>query len=188
MGAAMEPGTRCRCFQHGSSEGGVDAEQARQYDVTRDGRFLINTVLDDAAATSITLIQHCGGEALVMDIRPSPLDQLSILKLVTAGLDTAGIRYMITGSIAAGHYAQPRMTRDIDLVVELDAADAERLVALFGDQFECDLHTIRAAIARRSLFNLIHTDAIVKVDFIVRKSTPYRLEESMSSYGPTRWM
>ncbi len=31
---------------------------APQYDVTRDGRFLINTVLDDAAATPITLIQH----------------------------------------------------------------------------------------------------------------------------------
>ena len=112
-----------------------------------------------------------------MDVTPSPLDQLSILKLVTAGLDAAGIRYMITGSIAAGHYAQPRMTRDIDLVVDLEAADAERVVALFVDQFECDLDAIRAAIARRSLFNLIHTDAIVKVDFVVRKSTSFRLEE-----------
>ena len=31
--------------------------RGRQYDVTRDGRFLINTVLDEAAAP-ITLIQH----------------------------------------------------------------------------------------------------------------------------------
>ena len=111
-----------------------------------------------------------------MGATPSPPDQLAILKLVTAGLDAAGIPYMITGSIAAGHYAQPRMTRDIELVVELDVADADRLVALFGNQFECDLHAIRAAIARESPFNLIHTDAIVKVDFVVRKSTPYRLE------------
>ena len=111
------------------------------------------------------------------DVTPPALDQLSVLKLVTARLDAAGIRYMITGAIAAGHYVQPRMTRDIDLVVELDAADAERLVALFGDHFECDLPAIRAAIARRSLFNLIHTDAIVKVDFVVRKGAPYRVEE-----------
>ena len=112
-----------------------------------------------------------------MDVTPPLPDQLAILKLVTARLDAAGIQYMITGSIAAGHYAQPRMTRDLDLVVELEPADAERLVALFGDEFECDLHAIRAAIVRRSLFNLIHTDAIVKVDFVVRKDTPYRVEE-----------
>jgi hypothetical protein len=48
-----------------------------------------------------------------------PLDQLSVLKLVTSRLDAHSIAYMTTGSIAAGHYAQPRMTRDIDLVLVL---------------------------------------------------------------------
>ena len=43
---------------HADLCGGVDNGQSRNYDVTRDGRFLINTVLDDAAATPITLIQH----------------------------------------------------------------------------------------------------------------------------------
>ena len=105
------------------------------------------------------------------------LDQLSILKLVTARLDAAGIPYMVTGSIAAGHYGQPRFTRDIDLVVELEPDDAERIATLFGDAFECDREVIRSAIARQSLFNLIHIEAIVKVDFVVRKSTAYRLEE-----------
>jgi len=105
------------------------------------------------------------------------LDQLAVLKLVTRRLEDAGIPYMITGSIAAGHYAQPRFTRDIDLVVELQPGDAERLAALFGNEFECDVDAIRTAIARESLFNLIHTDAIVKVDFVVRRSTLYRLEE-----------
>ncbi len=39
--------------------GGADGNQlGQQYDVTRDGRFLINTVLDDAAATPITLIMN----------------------------------------------------------------------------------------------------------------------------------
>ncbi len=37
---------------------GGDGGLGRQYDVTRDGRFLINTVLDDAVATPITLIQN----------------------------------------------------------------------------------------------------------------------------------
>jgi hypothetical protein len=105
------------------------------------------------------------------------LDQLSVLELVTSRLDEAGVPYMITGSIAAGHYAQPRFTRDIDLVVEIGPGDAERLAALFGEAFECDVAAIRAAIARQGMFNLIHTQAIVKVDFVVRKSRPYRVEE-----------
>jgi len=104
-------------------------------------------------------------------------DQFTILKLVTARLETAGIAYMLTGSIASGHYAQPRMTRDIDLVVEVQLRDAERLAALFRDEFECDVDAIRTAIGRQSVFNLIHTEAIVKVDFLVRKNTPYRQEE-----------
>ena len=37
--------------------GGADVGQGRQYDVTRDGRLLLNTVLDEAAAP-ITLLQN----------------------------------------------------------------------------------------------------------------------------------
>lgn len=104
-------------------------------------------------------------------------DELPILKLVTARLDAAGIPYMLTGSIAAGYYAEPRMTRDIDVVVELDPADAKRVAALFTPEFVVDEDTVAIAIARHTMFNLIHIAAAVKVDLIVRKELPYRLEE-----------
>jgi len=104
-------------------------------------------------------------------------DQFSILKLVTGRLDAVGIAYMLTGSIAAGYYAQPRMTRDIDLVVELEPADAERLAGAFTPEFTCSVDVIRGAIAHQSLFNLIHVEAVAKVDFVIRKDIPYRREE-----------
>ena len=104
-------------------------------------------------------------------------DELSVLKLVTSRLEGAGFAYMVTGSVAVSFYAQPRMTRDVDLVVELQPSDAERLVDLFGEEFSCDADRIRDAIARKSIFNLIHTAAVVKVDFIVRKDGAYREEE-----------
>jgi hypothetical protein len=66
------------------------------------------------------------------------LDQLSVLKLVTQRLDANAVPYVITGSIAMGLYAQPRMTRDIDLVVDLAPSDAERVCQMFHDAFECD--------------------------------------------------
>ncbi len=57
-GTALEPGTPVALFPTRIVGGGGDGGQGRPYDVTRDGRFLINTDLDDAAATPITLIQH----------------------------------------------------------------------------------------------------------------------------------
>ena len=105
------------------------------------------------------------------------LDEFSVLTLVTSRLEEAGIAYMVTGSLAVSLYAEPRMTRDVDLVVELQPADTERLVAMFGVEFSCSADRIRDAITRRAMFNLIHTEAVVKIDVIVRKDSPYREEE-----------
>ena len=107
----------------------------------------------------------------------SPLDELSVLTLVVTRLDAAGMAYMVTGSVAVSLYAEPRMTRDVDLVVELQPSDAARIVEMFGAEFNCDAARIRDAIAQQSMFNLIHTTAVVKVDVIVRKDGAYRETE-----------
>lgn len=65
-------------------------------------------------------------------------DELAVLKLVTARLEAAGIAYMITGSIAAGYYAEPRMTRDVDLVVELEPDDVAVVANLFTPEILVD--------------------------------------------------
>ena len=105
------------------------------------------------------------------------LDEFSVLALVTSRLEGAGISYMVTGSVAVSLYAEPRMTRDVDLVVDLQPADTARLVDMFDAEFSCDASRIRDAITRRTMFNLIHTTAVVKIDVIVRKDHPYREEE-----------
>ncbi len=53
----MEPGAPVALFPTRIFGGGVDSGQGPQYDVARDGRFLVNTVLDDASSP-ITLIQN----------------------------------------------------------------------------------------------------------------------------------
>lgn len=104
-------------------------------------------------------------------------EELLVLKLVTGRLEAAGMAYMVTGSVALSLYAQPRMTRDVDLVVDLRPADADRIVTMFEREFDCDANRIRDAIGRRSMFNLIHIEAVVKIDIIVRKDSEYREEE-----------
>ena len=104
-------------------------------------------------------------------------NELDIVRDVSARLDSAGIAYMLTGSMAMNYYAQPRMTRDIDMVVALQTGDTERIVRLFHPDYYVSREAVDGSIAHESLFNLIHQESVIKVDCIVRKQTEYRRAE-----------
>ncbi len=100
--------------------------------------------------------------------------ELDVLRDVSNKLSTAGIDYMLTGSFALTYYAEPRMTRDIDIVVALKPKDADLIIALFEPDYYVPRNAVVRAIASETLFNLIHNHEIMKVDFIIKKSTEYR--------------
>ena len=60
-------------------------------------------------------------------------EQRAFLLEIARRLERAGIPYMVTGSVALAAYSVPRMTRDIDVVVEIGPSDVERMVALFAE-------------------------------------------------------
>ncbi len=105
------------------------------------------------------------------------LNELDIVRDVSQRLEQGGIAYMLTGSMAMNYYAQPRMTRDIDLVVALTPTDTDKIVRLFTPDFYVSRDAVSSSIASESLFNLIHQASVIKVDCIVRKSSPFRLAE-----------
>lgn len=84
---------------------------------------------------------------------------------------------MLTGSVAMNYYAQPRMTRDIDLVVAVTSEQVDRLIRMFEAEYYVDRSMVAKAIAQRSMFNLIHNETIIKLDCIVLKSDSYRQQE-----------
>jgi hypothetical protein len=104
-------------------------------------------------------------------------DYQRVLQLVVQHLESAGISYMVSGSTALGFYGRPRMTRDIDIVIELRLDQVKPLDFLFSPEFNVDTEEIADAIKRQSIFNLVHEATVVKVDFIIRKSTEYRRVE-----------
>jgi eukaryotic-like serine/threonine-protein kinase len=55
---SVERGTPVALFPTRIVGGGVDNAQGIQYDVTRDGRFLINSVLEGTSVSPITLLQN----------------------------------------------------------------------------------------------------------------------------------
>ncbi len=104
-------------------------------------------------------------------------EELEVLKVVTQRLAGADIPYMVTGSIAANFYAVPRMTRDIDIVVELSEQDVDPVVGIFEGDFYIEREMVQRAIREKGMFNIIHTAYVIKIDFVVRKDSDYRREE-----------
>jgi hypothetical protein len=103
--------------------------------------------------------------------------ELEVLEDAVTRLERAGVPYMLTGSIALSYYAQPRMTRDIDLVVEPSKRDPKSLAALFTPDYYVAEADVTRALATSGMFNILHLGKLVKLDLIVRKDTAYRRHE-----------
>ncbi len=103
--------------------------------------------------------------------------ELGVLSIVSERLEGAGIAFMLTGSFALAHYATPRMTRDLDFVVQCDEQRVETLVSLFSHDFYVDEDAVRSAVRLQRLFNLMHLGSGIKVDMIVRQDSEYRITE-----------
>ncbi len=106
-----------------------------------------------------------------------PTEEISLLKDVVSRLESANIEYMVTGSMVLSVYSIPRMTRDIDIIIQVSTRDVGKIIALFRNEFYIDEASVRQAIFDRGMFNIIHNTTVIKIDFIVRKDEPYRIEE-----------
>jgi hypothetical protein len=104
-------------------------------------------------------------------------NEIDIVRDVSQRLEQGGFSFMLTGSMAMNYYATPRMTRDIDLVVALQPDDAEQVENLFTPDYYVAREAIDQSMAHQSMFNLVHQASVIKVDVIIRKSSPYRLGE-----------
>jgi len=93
-----------------------------------------------------------------------------------------GIEYMVTGSFAMSAYGEIRYTRDIDIVIQLERPDIARFVSAFADKYYVNDISIRRAIDRRSMFNMVNLETGEKIDCIIRKDTEF----ARASFGHRR--
>ena len=103
--------------------------------------------------------------------------EFEALRDVVTRLESAGIAYMLTGSVAMSIYAEPRMTRDIDIVVELSTNDARLVCELFAPDYYVSEEAVRSAISERRMFNLFSLPHLVKVDLIVLRDDEFQHHE-----------
>ncbi len=103
--------------------------------------------------------------------------EFDILKDVVGKLEELEIEYMLTGSFAMNYYAIPRMTRGIDIIIELYLSGIDKLYNKFKDEYYIDKDVITESIKQQSIFNILHNDSFTKIDFIIRKKDEYRTNE-----------
>jgi len=99
----------------------------------------------------------------------------AVLPLVKA-FDKLGVSYYISGSVASSIYGVPRATIDVDIVLDLKPQHVHSLVEMLGETYYIDEEMVLNAIQKRSSFNLIHLDTMLKVDIFIIKDKPYNLK------------
>ncbi len=91
-----------------------------------------------------------------------------LIELFVGPLQSAGIRYFISGSVAAMLYGEPRVTHDMNLVVFLRAPDLGKLPKLFPppEFYVPPSEVLAAEMAwqQHGCFNVIHADSSLKAD------------------------
>jgi len=98
----------------------------------------------------------------------------AFLKRVVGILEEAGVRYMLTGSLASAYYAVPRATQDLDVVIEAEESDIEKIVEGLAEAgWYVDRDAALEAHRTRGQFNAIDPTSGWKADLIVRRDRPY---------------
>ena len=104
------------------------------------------------------------------------MQEPDLLTLFVRPLNAGNFAYMVTGSMASIIYGEPRLTHDIDLVIELHRADAQRLPNIFPmATFYCPPEEVIIAEIRRATrghFNLIHHESGFKADIYLVGQDP----------------
>jgi hypothetical protein len=106
---------------------------------------------------------------------------------VLRALRELGVRHYVGGSIASSAHGIARASVDADVVAELPPAHVDRFVAALGEAYYVPAARIHDAARRRSSFNVIHLETMLKVDVFVSKDRPFD-RRSMERAAPSTWV
>jgi len=102
------------------------------------------------------------------------MELFELLQKVVDVFERLGISYLITGSVAAMAFGEPRLTNDIDIVAAIEDEHVEEIVAAFpSDEFYISQETVREAVHHQGQFNIIHPASGIKVDVIIKQDSPF---------------
>ena len=101
------------------------------------------------------------------------------LKATLHCLENSRIDYMVVGSIATAVYGEPRLTRDLDVVVQVKDQAAKIFLEYFPtSEFYVPPEVVLVQeFSHRGQFNLLHMNSGLKIDVVVQKPTAHGVAE-----------
>jgi hypothetical protein len=100
-------------------------------------------------------------------------DLLAALAPLLEALRRLGVRHFVGGSIASSAHGVARASIDADVVAELRPEDVDGLLSSLGGRYYVPEARVRDAALRRTSFNLIHLETMLKVDVFVSRNRPF---------------
>ena len=101
---------------------------------------------------------------------------VDLLTLFVRPIHGLGLPYMVTGGLASVLYGEPRLTHDVDLLLELGPGGMRSLSDAFAPpEYYCppeEVLRIEAGRPRRGHFNLIHLATGLKADIFLMGTDP----------------
>ena len=99
------------------------------------------------------------------------MEQTDLLRHTLDTLERLAIPYMLVGSFASTAYGEPRFTQDIDIVVDLPAAQVPDFCAAFpAPEFFVSEQAVREAVEKQFQFNVLHPSSGNKIDFLLPRA------------------
>jgi hypothetical protein len=128
---------------------------------------------DDAAQE---LLERSSGGLLEDQGLPETIGRISTI------LEGLGLRFHFTGGVAASYYGEPRLTQDLDLVVQIEAdqPEARELLDAVSPGYLINESAAKDAIRSRRLFQAIDQESLIKINFHVGEKIPGELGRSRS--------
>ncbi|MDD4892156.1 MAG: hypothetical protein PHU85_19710 [Phycisphaerae bacterium] len=104
------------------------------------------------------------------------MDIAELMTVVVKALEKVSAGYMVSGSMATIAYGEPRLTMDVDIVVDLRPAQVRPLREEFPEtEFYFSEEAAHQAIREGGMFNIIHPTSGLKADLIVAGTNPVNL-------------
>lgn len=99
------------------------------------------------------------------------MEQAELLTFAISVLERTNIPYMIVGSFASGAYGEPRLTQDIDIVIQPTVRQLDQLCDEFpSDDFYVSLDAAKEALRSSGQFNVLDPSSGNKIDFMIARS------------------
>jgi hypothetical protein len=112
-------------------------------------------------------------------------EPIEVTLKVTQVLESLGIPYLISGSLASTLYGMVRTTQDSAIVAEMRIEHLQSFVSALQGEFYLDEEMIAESIQRHTSFNIIHQETMFKVDVFIPQPRPFLQSQLIRSQKQT---